>query len=326
MNDIHIADSKGQQTKYDVPTARRLWNEGGIGRDSSYWIQGMPEWRPAVEFFEVAQAPAAEAVPPTITVERQRGFVKDPVRLTKFLVGLLWTYLGFAVISALVNAVALLTGHVANTDPDSSSFTAYDWINLVVGLPQFAVVVTTAVIFLMWIHRANRNARGLGAEGMTFTPGWSVGWYFVPFANLWKPCQAMKEIWQASMDPAAWRSQTPPSLVSTWWALWVFSNLLSNVSLRLSVGANTSSQLVVSETVSLVSELLDIPLCLVAIRLVRELIRLQSRWAAHPSALTCPICRQPMTPEESIFLNQSWVCVRCKPVMLQRIQEGVGGV
>ena len=39
------------------------------------------------------------------------------------------------------------------------------------------------------------------ADHESFTPGWSVGWFFVPIMNPWKPFQAMREIWQASAEP-----------------------------------------------------------------------------------------------------------------------------
>ena len=49
-------------------------------------------------------------------------------------------------------------------------------------------------------HRANYNARQLGAADMRFTPGWAVGWHFIPIAWFWKPYQAMTEIWRASVN------------------------------------------------------------------------------------------------------------------------------
>jgi hypothetical protein len=59
--------------------------------------------------------------------------------------------------------------------------------------------------------------------------------------------------------------------------------------------------------------------------MVREIIRMQSRWAAQAVECACAICRQPMPPSDVVFVNQTWVCARCKPVLLQQIQEGVAG-
>jgi hypothetical protein len=89
------------------------------------------------------------------------------------------------------------------------------------ALVRVGVYFVILILFLIWIHRANRNARALGAQNMRYTPGWSVGWFFVPFANLVMPYQVMQEIWRASSDPANWQSTSGGALVGWWWTLWV---------------------------------------------------------------------------------------------------------
>ena len=48
------------------------------------------------------------------------------------------------------------------------------------------------------------------------SPGWAVGWYFIPFANLIKPYGVMDEIWDGSHqgDEAPDYS---PSTLGLWW-------------------------------------------------------------------------------------------------------------
>ncbi len=46
----------------------------------------------------------------------------------------------------------------------------------------FVVFLTSAIVSLMWIHRASKNLRPLGAAGQRFSPGWAIGWWFVPGA------------------------------------------------------------------------------------------------------------------------------------------------
>ena len=70
------------------------------------------------------------------------------------------------------------------------------------ALVYLVVFLATVVVWAMFVHRSCANAHALGAVGMEFTPGWAVGWYFVPFANLFKPGQVMQEIYRAT-DPAA---------------------------------------------------------------------------------------------------------------------------
>lgn len=86
---------------------------------------------------------------------------------------------------------------------------------------SFAIYILATILSFRWIFFSARNARALGATGLKIRPGWAVGWYFIPFANLWKPYQAMNEIWQASKEPLDWESQQPSSRVGLWWTLWL---------------------------------------------------------------------------------------------------------
>ena len=66
-----------------------------------------------------------------------------------------------------------------------------------------------------------------GARQLDFTPGWSVGWYFLPIANLWKPYQAMKEIWRASARPDKVDDAEVPGWLPLWWFLWLAFSITS---------------------------------------------------------------------------------------------------
>jgi hypothetical protein len=80
------------------------------------------------------------------------------------------------------------------------------------------------VLVLRWIYLASANAHALVGDGMRFKPGWAVGWYFIPVANLWKPYQAMKEIWQVSSGRPDWKKMPAPAVMRWWWGLWLLSS------------------------------------------------------------------------------------------------------
>jgi hypothetical protein len=88
------------------------------------------------------------------------------------------------------------------------------------------VLLAVVVLFFCWVYRAAANSRALGAH-TTISPGWAVGWYFIPIANLWKPYEAMREIWKTSSSPLAWQSQPTPALLSWWWSFHLMSLLVS---------------------------------------------------------------------------------------------------
>jgi hypothetical protein len=277
MSTICIADSSGHQNAYTEEQARALWQQGAIPRNAHYWIEGMAQWAPAVEFFEAgtAQARASSAAVP-------RGFVRDPAALTGFSVVMLWIYLAGACIAALISAASLLTGNAARSIEEE--LTTIDAVQAIFGLGQLVVFIVTGVAVLRWIHRANLNARGLGAGDMRFTPGWAVGWYFIPIANLWKPLQAMREIWHASANPHAAGSAGPtPPLLGAWWALWLISNFLGQLSLRLAFRGEGMA--VMSESVGLLSDLVDIPLSLVFMKMIKTIHARQREWTARPAGV-----------------------------------------
>jgi hypothetical protein len=128
-------------------------------------------------------------------------------------------------------------------------FLASDGLNAVVGLAQLGLFIALAVIFLMWVHRANKNLRALSGESLKFTPGWCVGWFFIPVANLFKPYQAVKEIWTVShgarpddgstgVAPPRDGAATPRrghALVGWWWGSFLLTNALGQAAWRSSM-------------------------------------------------------------------------------------------
>lgn len=139
---------------------------------------------------------------------------------------------------------------------------------VVIGLLAVGIFVGTVVSFCMFVHRAASNLRALGRSGLSFTPGWAVGWYFVPFANLIKPYHAMKEIVLAS-DPDApkseygsdWMSNPLPSIVGAWWTLWIFRMVVDRISSRMETG-------LVFEAVALAVELGAVATAILVVQLV----------------------------------------------------------
>jgi hypothetical protein len=156
-----------------------------------------------------------------------------------------------------------------------------------IGRLQVVLLAITAIAFLFWFHRVNKNLPGLGQTGLIFTPGWAVGFFFVPFLNLVRPFQAMRAAWHGSdpgnigLDFTSHRTDfgrrlgTPP-LVGWWWALFLLSNFLANIASRLFLTQNqTLPGLQAGSVLMVISDILDIPGALIAIRLVAQLTRWQ---------------------------------------------------
>jgi hypothetical protein len=159
----------------------------------------------------------------------------------------------------------------------------------VVDALQILLDIGTAVAFLIWLHRAYKNLPSLGQRHFRFTPGWAVGFFFIPFLNFFRPFQAMRELWHGS-DPRHWEPDDPPDgakiqdrtgtppLVGWWWALFCVSNVIANIAVRLSLAESVASAQT-SGVLMVVSNILSIPSALVTIRLVGRLTRRQTEKA-----------------------------------------------
>ncbi|MDE0146732.1 MAG: DUF4328 domain-containing protein [Rhodospirillaceae bacterium] len=92
--------------------------------------------------------------------------------------------------------------------------------------PTLGIVAVTAVAFLVWVHRANANAHALGFADLKFRPGWAVGWWFVPIANLVQVPRVMLELYRVALTggPAGRLGQIGSAPVIVWWLLILFAN------------------------------------------------------------------------------------------------------
>lgn len=126
---------------------------------------------------------------------------------------------------------------------------------------QVLLLLVTGICFLIWTYRLSRNLRALGVTGLQFTPGWAVGYFFIPIVSLYRPYQIFREIWQGS-DPGlapragqAWRNIRPPALLSFWWVLWMISNVVDRLAAQT---PNDVGATVVGAAFSLISAVLAV--------------------------------------------------------------------
>jgi hypothetical protein len=162
-----------------------------------------------------------------------------------------------------------------------------------IALLQLVVLIGCAFVVLKWIYRANANVRALGAKDMKFTPGWAVGWYFVPILWLWKPYQAMKEIWKASSDPSDWTNASVPPLLPWWWFFWICIGILGQVSVRVWLRAKSLDQLLTVNVIDGLAYLAEIPAALILVAIVSRVTLMQE--AARRSSTQAGL-RIPQSP------------------------------
>lgn len=195
----------------------------------------------------------------------------------KPLAGLTKTLRVFLAIDIVITVIAVFADFYdfysyANLAPGinpNEVFLPSDAVNVIVVLVQVLFSIILGITFLWWIYRTNKNLRALDdREEMTFTPGWAVGWYFIPIANLFKPYQVMQEIWRVSHKNESGTSQ---ALLRWWWVLWVISNIIGQVLWRMSNNIDGVNSYIALSATYIVSDGVGVILSVVALMLVTQI-------------------------------------------------------
>jgi len=307
----HYSKDGAQHGPVDEEEIIRLIQNGELAPSTPVLKVGSNDWQPAREYtcFKVEIYPRRESAdraelptspvppvvltPPVASYQPTAGFqstigYRDASGMTK-------AVQIFLILGIILSAISILSsisqysllGKIERGDFGSeqemmNTAAANDAREGLIGLAQIGLYTVTVIIAAFWINRASHNARSLGAKGMTFTPGWAVGWHFVPIANLWKPYEAMKEIWQCSQSPLNWQSQPINALLPIWWTFWIVCSLLGNFMFRASMGAKDIPELQAVTILNIISSLLDIPLSLIFMALITQIYRMQSSQIQTP--------------------------------------------
>ncbi len=182
----------------------------------------------------------------------------------------------------LVLEIGLLFGIRAGNQPSAAQVDASDvrlWTISVIG---FVLALAVAVTWLLWQHRAQANLSALGGGPPAFTPGWAVGAWFLPVANLVLPSRAVRELVGRSAGPT--RPEAVRS-VSPWWFGLLAGLVLQVVSFALWAVPNpTPLMLVVSDILAIAASAAWVWSAILAMRLIRAVDAGQDSWSGHRPA------------------------------------------
>ena len=119
---------------------------------------------------------------------------------------------------------------------------------MLIAMLTLLCLLVAAVASLRLLHRLRSNVDHLGAVGLTNTPGWSIGWFFVPIAHLVRPYGATCETWQASANPEDWSSEPRSSMLGVWWFFWIVGSIVGQISSRMGNSANPTIDSLITAT------------------------------------------------------------------------------
>ena len=184
---------------------------------------------------------------------------------------------------------SLVLASVANRKGSGSLQIALDYVSgaNTGGLPNLEIMDGIAAIFglaaliagCMWIYRATANLFHFGLERLQITPGWAVGWFFIPVAFLWKPFQAMSQLERASRYDSSWWIRPSSSLLKWWWGMFLASFFIDMAVLGAAQQATTVTGAKGVVGWQLISAIVDTVFILLFVLVVHRITGMQERLA-----------------------------------------------
>lgn len=181
--------------------------------------------------------------------------------------------------AGLLSLIAMLIGEIAELhgliNLDNADLDNAEGLYAAVLLANWLILILTYVVFGTWIYRAAANVDAASVPGFRFTPGWAVGWHFVPIANLFKPFGAMRQIWNASHGNETGDLDRGNALLTLWWTCWIVTSIVANYVFRLSLKADTAEEFRTVLELEIFSSAISLALYPLAYQLVDRTTRAQ---------------------------------------------------
>jgi hypothetical protein len=162
-------------------------------------------------------------------------------------------------------------------DVEDAALNSADTFARLTSIPNVAISVAAAVVFVLWLWRARLNSEVFCRADHRYSHAWVLGSWICPGPNLFYPKAIVDDVWVAS-DRAtpAWTDDLAKhrriTITSAWWACWVVAMLLDVVLRRILMWVEptvgTLRLTAYSSTVALVLSAVSAALAMVIIRRV----------------------------------------------------------
>ncbi len=259
-----------------------LIRSGQVTRDTPVWHRGLSGWI-AAGSSELGDL-FGDRPPPALT---DLPGVQPLSNLAQMVRWAVFAYMAVIIVELVI--AADFVGQLIDMGPRLLSIELLDYATrtdptAVDDSPSFGRVLHwvaftfAGICILLWKYRACKNLHVAHARGMDISPGWAVGSYFVPILNLWLPFQAMSRIARASRNPYHPEVVTRAGPLGWWWFLWlatIFGTVAGSVAIRDALWSASTGPFYVGVVLLIVSDVLEIPLCLTLLSIVRTVTRAQ---------------------------------------------------
>uniref|UniRef100_UPI00404AE09F DUF4328 domain-containing protein n=1 Tax=Flavobacterium sp. TaxID=239 RepID=UPI00404AE09F len=189
---------------------------------------------------------------------------------------MLWIMLIMEIVSMISSGFQydLLQVIENNGDYSFAQVEANDLREQIIAILYLVLHVISIITFIQWFRRAYFNLH-TRVNHLNHAEGWAAGSWFVPIIGLYRPYHIMVELYEETKifltkNNIRINQEFSTKAVSWWWTLWIISNFFSQIVFRYSNGAEEIDELRISTFLSIVINIISIPLTFVTIKVVRD--------------------------------------------------------
>ncbi|NUT36187.1 MAG: DUF4328 domain-containing protein [Hamadaea sp.] len=189
-------------------------------------------------------------------------------------------------VTSLANIALILPLGVAQLLEAAGAVSAADTLRFTDTLPPVAftlpllAMLVSGVLFLAWLGRARRHLNDFAGADPKYSPGWTIGAWFIPLGNMIMPGLVVADLAKASVAPGTPRGRLL-GLVWAWWGCWIAQYVFTYASVIV-------RDLTTASIIDLVSLAFLCAAGVLAVLMMRDLGRAQAARMADEDAAPNP--------------------------------------
>ncbi len=167
-----------------------------------------------------------------------------------------------------IQAVVISTRAVGGNLPTVSQQDAFNRAADIAGSLYGLAIIVLAIAYFCWVSRTVDNVPPLGGGTPHDSPRWSVGWWFIPVADLWRPFMLVREAWDRLSVPAR---PAGGRIVETWWVTLLGGFFLGKAAQLIESNADDWKTIQIGDVVAVIGLVLYVIAAVFGFLVVREI-------------------------------------------------------
>lgn len=148
---------------------------------------------------------------------------------------------------------------------------------LLTGGLNLAVVI----LFLYWFRRAYANLNRVGIAKTLSQDNMTIWGFVIPIMSLFKPYQIMREVWTKTQTTTQhfipdYRMNGSGSVMGLWWAYFIISGILGQISFRMTMAAETIEDYVSLAGFDIVVGILEVLGVLITVNMIKKVMKIET--------------------------------------------------